>query len=60
MITEAVQNSLLFDYLDVVTTFINLAIDEDVHMILQEGIPGAGTIAKLKKALYGLKTTPRL
>ena len=30
---------MLFDYLDVVTTFINLAIDEDVHMILQEGIP---------------------
>ena len=46
--------------LDVVTAFLNPAIDDDVYMVLPKGIPGAGTTVKLKKALYGLKTAPRL
>ena len=29
-------------------------------MVLPEGVPKANTIVKLKKALYGLKTAPRL
>ena len=60
MIAEAAQHDLLFDHLDVVTAFLNPEIDEDVYMILPEGIPGAGTIVRLKKALYGLRTAPRL
>ena len=60
MIAEAAQHDLLFDHLDVVTAFLNPEIDEDVYMILPEGIPDAGTIVKLRKALYGLKTAPRL
>ena len=60
MIAEAAQHDLLFDHLDVVTVFLNPAIDDDVYMVLPKGIPGAGTTVKLKKALYGLKTAPRL
>ena len=60
MIAEAAQHDLLFDHLDVVTAFLNPEIDEDVYMVLPEGIPSTGTVVKLKKALYGLKTAPRL
>ena len=47
MISNAVQHDLLFDHLDAATASLNPAIDEDVHMILPKGIPGAGTIVKL-------------
>ena len=60
MIAEAVQHDMQFDNLDMVTAFLNPAIDEDVHMIRPERIPVAGTIVKLKNALDGLKTAPRL
>ena len=47
MISKAVQHDLLFDCLDVVTAFLNPAIDKDIHMILPERITRAGTIAEL-------------
>ena len=60
MISEAAQHGLEVDHLDVVTAFLNPEVDEDIYMVLPDGVPEANTIVKLKKALYGLKTAPRL
>ena len=60
MISEAAQHGLEVDHLDVVTAFLNPKVDENVYMVLPEGVPEANTIVKLKKALYRLKTAPRL
>jgi len=53
------------DYLDVVTAFLNPAIDDDdIYMTLPEGWPvgfnAPKIIVRLRKALYGLKQAPRL
>ena len=45
---------------NIYTAFLNPEVDEDIYMVLPEGVPEANTIVKLKKALYGLKTAPRL
>lgn len=43
-----------------VTAFLDPVIDEDVHMLLPEGIPGSGNIAKPQNGLYELKEALRL
>jgi hypothetical protein len=51
-------------HMDVVTAFLNPAIDrDDVYMALPPGIPQASSdsgVVLLRKALYGLKQAPRL
>jgi hypothetical protein len=52
------------DHLDVVTTFLNPEIDDNIYMTLPEGWPeglnAPKIIVRLRKALYGLKQAPRL
>ena len=60
MISGAAQGGLEIGHLDVVTASLNPKVDEDIYMALPEGVSEASgdTIVKLKKAVYGLKTTP--
>jgi hypothetical protein len=46
------------DHLDVVTTFLNSKVDDDIYMTLPEGPYAPAIIVRLKKALYGLKQAP--
>jgi len=48
------------DHLDVVTTFLNSKVDDDIYMTLPEGPYAPAIIVRLKKALYGLKQAPWL
>ena len=63
----AALNGWEIDHMDVVTAFLNPPIDDDIYMLLPEGIdwldpskPGNITVCKLNKALYGLKGGPPL
>ena len=63
---HAVLNGWETHHMDVVTAFLNPAIDNSVFMDLPEGIeflaklPPRISACHLKKALYGLKQAPRL
>jgi hypothetical protein len=52
------------DHLDVVTTFINPEIDDDIYMTLPEGWPegvnAPKIVVRIRKALYGHTQAPRL
>jgi len=63
----AALNGWEIDYMDVVTAFLNPPINDEIYMVLPEGIdwldpgkPASMTVCKLNKALYGLKEVPRL
>ncbi|CAI5963826.1 unnamed protein product [Closterium sp. NIES-65] len=46
--------------MDIVTTFLNGILEEEIFMAQPEGFDdGSGRVWKLKKALYGLKQAPR-
>ena len=58
----AVQNKLLLHQMDVVTAFLNGALDENIYMQQPDGYVQQGKehlVCKLKKSLYGLKQSPR-
>lgn len=49
--------------MDVITTFLNGELSDEIYMEILEGFPGAGDPAKvcyLKRALYGLRQAPRV
>lgn len=57
------QNNWDLHQIDVVTTFLNGTVNEDILMEILEGFPEAGNpskVCKLKRALYGLKQAPRI
>lgn len=63
----AAMNGWEIDHMDVVTAFLNPPINDDIYMLLPEGVdwldpskPAGITACKLNKALYGLKEAPRL
>ena len=66
LIALAAQLGWKIHQMDVITAFLNPAVNDLVFMALPEGIewlhPGAppGGVCRLKKALYGLKEAPRL
>ena len=68
LVAFAAEKDWKIDHLDVVAAFLNPVVDEDIYMELPEGADWlesdktelSSTICKLKKALYGLKTAPRL
>ena len=45
---------------DVVNTFVNTKLEEDIFMKMPPGYRRKGTILKLNKALYGLRKSPLL
>ncbi len=54
----AVQNDMLLHQMDVVTTFLNGILDEEIYMQQPKGYAKSGEdhlVCKLKKSLYGLK-----
>ena len=62
----AAMNGWEIDHMDVVTAFLNAPINDDIYMLLPEGIdwldpskPAGITACNQNKALYGLKEAPR-
>lgn len=45
---------------DAVNAFVNSELDEDVYTYFPDGFREAGKVMKLKRALYGLRRSPRL
>jgi len=45
------------DQMDVVTAFLNPEIDGGVYMKIPDGLPSTGQVCKLRKSLYGQKTS---
>ena len=45
--------------MDVVTAFLNPALNEEVYMAHPEGFEEDGKVCLLQKTLYGLKQAPR-
>ena len=61
LVTVAVQNDLLLHQMDVVTTFLNGTLEEEIYMHQPDGYIQQGQehlLCKLKKSLYGLKKSP--
>ena len=61
LLAFAVQNSMLIHQMDVVTTFLNGKLDEEIYMAQPDGYVEAGKehlVCKLKKSVYGLKQSP--
>jgi len=63
----AASNGWEIDHMDVVTAFLNPPVNDDIYMLLLEGIdwldpskPASITVCKLNKALYGVKEAPHL
>jgi len=61
MLALAAIHDWEIDQMDVVTAFLNPKIDDDVYMVVPQGIESGGSqVCKLRKSLYGLKQAPRL
>lgn len=71
LLALSAQQDWNIEQLDVVTAFLNPAVDGDVYMEVPQGleymdadhktqIPASTQVVKLRKALYGLKQAPRL
>ena len=57
----AVQNDMLIHQMDIVTTFLNGKVDEEIYMEQPDGYVIAGKenlVCWLRKFLYGLKQSP--
>ncbi len=62
LLAYAVQNNMQIHQMDVVTTFLNRELNEDIYMEQPEGYTLKGKehlVCKLRKSLYGLKQSPR-
>ena len=62
LLVFALQNVLLFHQMDVVTTFLNGTLEEDIYIQQPDGYLQQGKehlICKLKRSLYGLKQLPQ-
>ena len=59
LISLAVANKWKMNQMDVTSAFTNASLDEDVYMYCPRGIKGKTRVAKLLRALYGLKQSPR-
>ena len=63
MVAAAAVGKMHTHQMDVTTAFLYASLDEEVHMELLEGMEGYGTpnkVARLWKAIYGLKQASRL
>lgn len=62
LLSLAATHGWLVTHMDVVAAFLNPKIDRETYIMLPHGTPGglANRIAKLQKALYGLRQSPRL
>ena len=62
LLAFAIQNDLLIHQIDVVTTFLNGVIDQEIFMEQPDGYVVRGQeskVCKLKRSLYGLQQSPR-
>lgn len=62
LLSFAVQNNMHVHQMDVVTAFLNGHLEEEIYMEQPDGYVKPGQehlVCKLKKAIYGLKQSPR-
>jgi len=62
LIALASIHSLDLRHVDFTNAFVNAKIDDEVYIKLPtvQGLHGGGSVRKLNRALYGLKSSPRL
>ena len=63
MVAAAAADDMHTHQMDVTTAFLYASLDEEVYMELMEGMEGYGTpgkVARLNKAIYGLKQASRM
>ena len=63
MVAAAAADGLHTHQMDVTTAFLYASLDEEVYMELMEGMEGYGTpgkVARLWRAIYGLKQSSRM
>ena len=67
MLALGALNGWEIDHMDVVTAYLNPPVNDDIYMLMPEGIEwldpnraASMTVCKLNKALYALKQAPRL
>ena len=63
LVATAAADNMHTHQMDVTTAFMYASLDEEVYMELMEGMEGYGTsgkVARLWKAIYGLKQTSRI
>jgi hypothetical protein len=48
------------DAMDVVGAFLNANVNDNVYCYMPQGFEEEGKVLKLKKALYGLRQSPKL
>ena len=63
MVAAAALGNMHTHQMDVTTAFLYASLDEEVYMELLEGMEGYGTpgkVARLWKAIYGLKQASRM
>ena len=56
------KNKWPIQQMDVVTTFLNSVLDEEIYMEIPNGFPGARDptkVCRINRALYGLKQAPK-
>uniref|UniRef100_A0A5S6QMP8 Reverse transcriptase Ty1/copia-type domain-containing protein n=1 Tax=Trichuris muris TaxID=70415 RepID=A0A5S6QMP8_TRIMR len=60
LLALAVQNDFDVNQMDVVTTFLNPSLKEEIYMELPEGVEGQKPVyCRLNKSIYGLKQASR-
>ena len=63
MVAATAADGLHMHQMDVTTTFLYVSLDEEVYMEMMEGMQGdgiLGKVARLQKAIYGLKQASRM
>lgn len=60
LLAEAVMKGFQIIQMDVPTTFLNDKFNSDVYIKVQKGVGKENEVYKLKRALYGLKESPRV
>lgn len=62
LLALAAINDLEIEQMDVTTAFLNGDLDQEIYMLIPEGLrisQNDGMVCKLRKSLYGLKQAPR-